>query len=289
MVAVFDSPDYLFTRQQINSTGFIKRVFYLIHGILIGIIHKYFDGSLFTKLINLFIRRKVKLYFEAPLYYGIEGDTKFYFPNKRITRLLKGIDKNSKEIFNHYLLDKIDFSSGDTIVDCGANVGELYFELDKVIKKLNYIAFEPDPEVFQCLEKNVKKDNTLLIPQALSNQSAHEKLYINTDDGDTSLVFSGSEAFIEVETLILDELNISDIKLIKMDAEGHELEVLQGSSNTLKSTEYVSVDFGPEKGTKGDNTIPDVTNFLYENNFKMIFANTDRHIGLFKNEVLCKS
>ena len=289
MVAVIESPDYLLTRQQINSMSLFKRLFYLIYGFLIGIIHNYFEGTLFTKLINLFLRRKVKLYFEKPLYLGIDGDTKFYFSNKRITRLLNGIDKNSKEIFNHYLLDKIEFSSEDTVVDCGANVGELYFELDKVIKNINYIAFEPDPEVFLCLQKNVKKDNTLLIPQPLSNKSAYEKLYINTDSADTSLVFAGSEEFIEVETLILDELNISDIKLIKMDAEGHELEVLEGSKNTLKSTEYVSVDFGPEKGTKGDNTIPEVTNFLYENNFKMIFANTDRHIGLFKNKASSKS
>ena len=152
MVAVFDSPDYLLNKHQINSMGFIKRLLYLTYGILISLIHKYFDGNLYTKLINLFLRRKVKLYFENPLYFGIDGDTKFYFSNKRITRLLDGIDKNAKEIFNHYLLDKIEFTSGDVVVDCGANVGELYFELDKVVKNLNYIAFEPDLKAFECLE-----------------------------------------------------------------------------------------------------------------------------------------
>ena len=289
MVAVFDSPDYLFDKEQIDGMGALKKLLYFIYGILISLIHKYFQGALYTKLINLLLRKKVKLYFETPLYFGVDGDTKFYFSNKRVTRLLDGIDINSKAIFNHYLLDKIQFTSGDTVVDCGANVGELYLELDKVVKNLNYIAFEPDPEAFQCLEKNVKQDNSLLITKPLSNKSGYEKLYINTTSADTSLVFAGSEEFIEVETLSLDQLNISDIKLIKMDAEGHELEVLQGSRNTLKSTEFVSVDFGPEKGIEGDNTLPDVTNFLYENNFKMIFANTDRLIGLFKNEVLCKS
>ena len=40
-------------------------------------------------------------------------------------------------------------------------------------------------------------------------------MYINTTSADTSLVFAGSEEFIEVETLSLDQLNISDIKLAK--------------------------------------------------------------------------
>ena len=262
MVAVFDSPDYLFDKEQIDGMGALKKLLYFIYGILIILIHKYFEGASYTKLINLLLRKKVKLYFETPLYFGVDGDTKFYFSNKRVTRLLDGIDINSKAIFNHYLLDKIQFTSGDTVVDCGANVGELYLELDKVVKNLNYIAFEPDPEAFQCLEKNVKQDNSLLITKPLSNKSGYEKLYINTTSADTSLVFAGSEEFIEVETLSLDQLNISDIKLIKMDAEGHELEVLQGSRNTLKSTEFVSVDFGPEKGIEGDNTLPDVTNFF---------------------------
>ena len=99
------------------------------------------------------------------------------------------------------------------------------------------------------------------------------------------MVFLENKESIEVQTVPLDEFNLSGVKLIKMDAEGFELEVLQGSKNTLKSTEYVSVDFGPEKGTEGKNTIPEVSNFLYENNFKMIHANTDRHIGLFKNHL----
>ena len=68
MVAVFDSPDYLFTRQQINSTGFIKRVFYLIHGILIGIIHKYSEGILFTKLAEQFLKDSFFFNFLNPIF-----------------------------------------------------------------------------------------------------------------------------------------------------------------------------------------------------------------------------
>tara|TARA_Y100000768_G_scaffold112411_1_gene82816 strand:- start:15166 stop:16029 length:864 start_codon:yes stop_codon:yes gene_type:complete len=285
MVAIFDSPDYLITSNHVKNIGFFKKLYYFIVGVLVGYIHRYFHGSLFTVLINVLLRKKVKLKYEKPFYVGVEGELKFYFPNKRVTRLLMGIEKQADDIFNLYLLDKIEFDSGDTIIDCGANVGELHQSLKNNIDCFNYIGFEPDPVVYKCLQKNITSKNSQLYHQALSNKSSVESLYISTEGADTSLVFLENKESIEVQTVPLDEFNLSGVKLIKMDAEGFELEVLQGSKNTLKSTEYVSVDFGPEKGTEGKNTIPEVSNFLYENNFKMIHANTDRHIGLFKNQL----
>lgn len=285
MVAIFDSPDYLITSNHVKNIGFFKKLYYFFIGVLVGYIHRYFHGSLFTALINVLLRKKVKLKYEKPFYVGVEGELKFYFPNKRVTRLLMGIEKQADDIFNLYLLDKIEFDSGDTIIDCGANVGELHQSLKNNIDGFNYIGFEPDPVVYKCLQKNITSKNSQLYQQALSNKSSVESLYISTEGADTSLVFLENKESIEVQTVPLDEFNLSGVKLIKMDAEGFELEVLQGSKNTLKSTEYVSVDFGPEKGTEGKNTIPEVSNFLYENNFKMIHANTDRHIGLFKNHL----
>tara|TARA_X000000368_G_C23055308_1_gene723565 strand:+ start:170 stop:1033 length:864 start_codon:yes stop_codon:yes gene_type:complete len=286
MVAIFDSPDFLTSTDQLKKFGFFKKIFYLILGFILGFIHKHCEGTIFTVLINFFLRKKVKLKYEKPFYLGVEGDLKFYFPNKRVTRLLEGIEKQTKDIFELYMLDKIEFNSGDTVVDCGANVGELYQGLKNNINNLNYIGFEPDPIVFRCLEKNVISNNIKLYQRALSNKSTIEKLYISTEGADTSLVYLENKESIEIETIPLDELNLSNVKLIKIDAEGFELEVLQGAKNTLKSTKYVSVDFGPEKGTEGINTIPEVSNFLYENNFRMFFANTDRHIGLFKNQLV---
>jgi len=285
MVAIFDSPDYLITNTKLKNIGYTKKILYLFLGFIIGLIHKYFQGALFTVLINLLLRRKVKLKYEKPFYLGVQDEYEFYFPNKRVTRLLRGIEEQTDDIFNLYLLDKVEFESGDTVIDCGANVGELYPGLKKSIENLKYIGFEPDPVVYKCLEKNVNSKNAKLYQQALSNKFSVEKLYISTEGADTSLVYLENKESVEVETVPLDQLELSNIKLIKMDAEGFELEVLQGSKNTLKSTKYVSVDFGPEKGVDGINTIPEVSNFLYENNFKMIFANTDRHIGLFKNQL----
>ena len=127
----FDSPDFLISKNHLKKFGFFKKIFYLILGFILGVIHNHFKGTLFTVLINFFLRKKVKLKYEKPFYVGVEGDLKFYFPNKRVTRLLEGIEKQTKDIFELYMLDKIEFNSGDTVVDCGANVGELYKDLKK--------------------------------------------------------------------------------------------------------------------------------------------------------------
>lgn len=286
MVTIFDSPDYLITKDKIRNIGIFRKLFYLILGMVISIVHKHFDGSLFTTSINIFLRRNVKLKYENSFYFGIEEGLKFYFPNKRVTRLLDGINKNCNYIFNSYMLDKVDFSSGDLIVDCGANVGELYLGIKNRNKNFKYIGFEPDPFVYRCLEKNISSKNAKIYKQALSNKSGIEKLYLISEGADTTLVYLDDIETIDVETTKLDKLNLSKVKLIKIDAEGFELEVLQGAENTLKITEYVSVDCGPEKGKERMNTIPEVTSFLYANNYKMISANSERNIGLFKNQLI---
>ena len=63
------------------------------------------------------------------------------------------------------------------------------------------------------------------------------------------------------------------IKLFKIDAEGNEPEVLMGATSLLKNTEYISVDFGDERGIEQKTTIVDVNNFLTENNFNLIDFN----------------
>jgi hypothetical protein len=118
---------------------------------------------------------------------------------------------------------------------------------------------------------------------ALSNKSGMTKFYNSTENADSSLEYSGDKSYTEVKTIKLDELELTNIRLLKMDAEGHELEVLQGALKTLSQINYISVDFGPEKGEKEERTLPEVSNFLYENNFKMIYANNFRDIGLFIN------
>ena len=55
----------------------------------------------------------------------------------------------------------------------------------------------------------------------------------------------------QIEAIKLDSLKIfGEIKLIKIDCEGTEIETLKGATKILKKTKYVSVDVSDDIGQK---------------------------------------
>ena len=74
-----------------------------------------------------------------------------------------------------------------------------------------------------------------------------------------------------MESITLDSLNFKNIKLFKIDAEGFEPEVM-GAVNTLNQIDYISVDYGNERGIDNHSTVVEVTNFLYNSGFELFAA-----------------
>ena len=174
------------------------------------------------------------------------------------------------------------FNKNETVIDCGANVGELYISLIQNNIESNYIGFEPDPVTFKSLEKNLNNHTAQIFDCALSNENEYKDLYLDTDGADTSLIYFGSDKKVNIKVKTLDSFNIKEVKLLKIEAEGAELEVLQGAKKTLKNTEYVTVDYGPERGINKTSTSAEIIDFLYKNNFKLIKVSDLRQVGLFK-------
>ena len=56
--------------------------------------------------------------------------------------------------------------------------------------------------------------------------------------------------------------NIKEIKLLKIEAEGNEPEVLQGSKKFLKLIKFIAIDGGPERGLKKETTIEFAKDYL---------------------------
>jgi FkbM family methyltransferase len=147
----------------------------------------------------------------------------------------------------------------ETTIDIGANIGYMTSIMAKrVEKKGSVYCFEPHPEIYEELSENIKNWQVSLgwhqikaRQIALSNKSGEGVLNIpanfNQNRG-TATLFSSPEAdhsqnhanpssAYTVALSTLDELIENDrhIGVLKIDVEGHELEVLQGASGLIKS------------------------------------------------------
>ena len=283
MPKIIDIPDFMEVEISGEKYNFLQNIFLLIKSRILITIYKFTNGSLFCALFNLFYKKNGKIFFKNNFYFKKINNEYFYFPNKRITRVAVDHIKHFDNLYKTYCIDSLTLNSGDLVVDCGANVGELELALKIKNKKINYIAFEPDINSFKCLEKNIGNKNNAF-NFALSNKDGEDILYIDSDGGNTSLSDFGTSNQIKIETKKLDSLNLKNIKLLKIDAEGYEPEVINGCINTFSEINYISIDYGNERGVKEESTLVSVLNILYENNFKLIKESNIRKVGLFKNE-----
>lgn len=257
------------------------------------ILNKFFFYSLFQNLLSflspvyacLLMNFKQKIFSKNALFFYeskkklfkvIDKNLTAYFNEKMrgINTYAYGISHRANLLASTYSLGLIKFKNNDIIIDCGANFGDIYFWtlLNKL--SIQYISFEPSPEEFKCIELNCKnqKNNNV----ALSNVDGFLDFYIKSDTGDSSLIIpsEGYHKKIKVKTTTLDNYisvnKINKIKFLKLEAEGAEPEILEGSKKIINRIEYIGVDGSPERGVKKETTIEFASNFLLKNGFEMI-------------------
>ena len=161
----------------------------------------------------------------------------------------------------HQLALKILMDKPDGVVlDIGANLGTFCVPLAKKVTKHTYHAFEPQRIVYYQLCANTfinGLDNVHCHNFGLSNKE--ERLVLTMPDyvAETNIgAFSIDKEVRENEyecategkkepmvVLTLDSGAHKNVRLIKIDVEGHELEVLKGGIKTIKANNYPPIIF----------------------------------------------
>ncbi len=174
-----------------------------------------------------------------------------YIHQKRIVNFLK---KHSTEI--------------NTLIDVGAHKG-VYTDLfnnNFIIKEI--YMFEPQKEIFKFLKSKYKKDKEISIyNNAVSNKNTSQKIYINKHDLTSGLtqinkknfylnikakLFGGNINEMVTQTYKVKSIKLFDffkkkkiksIDLIKIDTEGHELNVLEGLGSQISNIKIILIEF----------------------------------------------
>lgn len=129
---------------------------------------------------------------------------------------------------------------GMTIFDVGANLGIYTLMAAKRVGARGVVhAFEPTPRIVKKLQDNIRLNhfsNVIVNQVAVSNTRGTAQFFIHDEDDRSSLApISGTAISVPLITLddYVAQQGISHLDLMKLDVEGAEVQVLNGSKRLL--------------------------------------------------------
>jgi|TARA_B100001094_G_C18164130_1_gene791022 FkbM family methyltransferase len=148
----------------------------------------------------------------------------------------------------------------DVALDIGANVGFWARPLTKKFKQV--IAYEPMPQVLECLELNIKDLPVTINKYALGKTENTVNMIYDSVNTGNSHVDEDTFGSGNITVKRLDDLDVPKFGLVKIDCERHELPILEGAIQTIlkykpiviveqhADTEYCAGEFLKKHGAK---------------------------------------
>ena len=162
----------------------------------------------------------------------------------------KIIEKNTYAFIDSIIQSNNHKLSNTSFIDIGGNIGTYSFYFKKKYNT-KILVFEPDEINLELLYKTKKKNNLenfFIFPFAVSNESTIKKFLIDDIMGATG-TFSNEKGLFqsrmklnkykEIICLKLDDISnlIKNVSWVKIDVEGHEVEVISGMINLIKENQ----------------------------------------------------
>jgi FkbM family methyltransferase len=177
----------------------------------------------------------------------------FLYIKKNFSRLAGAAFSNYRErnIEPELLLLKYFLKEGKSFVDVGSNKGLFLFMASGVLPPGAIYAFEPNPQLYNKIRHVFRKINLFRI--ALSSRSGSAVLTVpftgsHPDDSLGNILNAEikNNAFnFQVDLKRLDDLEKefgnTGVGLIKIDVEGHELDVIKGAEHVLRKHQPILI------------------------------------------------
>jgi FkbM family methyltransferase len=223
----------------------------------------------------------------------------FFIPkSSRSAYVIQRTEKEKPEI---EIIHKI-FSKPSTYIDIGANIGYWTYARNYILNdNITFYCFEPSRLNFMYLQKNLDKfENIKVVNCGLSNKSETKTLSFphweregrETNTGTLSLYGNTNINSENVKLITLDSYfknqDIQGNVFIKIDTEGHEFQVLEGSQQfliqDLNIILQLELNFGIENALNNNN-IQNSIKLLTNLNYEPCIINNSQIKLLSENEV----
>jgi len=180
----------------------------------------------------------------------------------------------------------------DIFFDVGANIGQTTARALRELPKARVFAFEPHPHTFASLKKaigeveNFKPFNLgfgITIGEVDLYEYDISVLNSMIQNAPFAVHYQKDGKRIQVKSTTIDrfclEQNLPNIDVLKIDTEGFDLVVLEGSKNMLlgQKIKFIYTEFNdihPKSGTTGG-SLSVIDNFLHPYGYRFIASYTD--------------
>lgn len=157
---------------------------------------------------------------------------------------LKLIIQDYRGFHSSYLKNHI--KQGNVVLDIGANIGYFTCLLSNLVGKSGYVyAFEPEPNNFKLLKKNVEENNcqnVTIEQKAVCDKTGKQTLNISPESTGHSLYEKLGTDTVLVDTISLDDyFNDTKVDYIKSDAQGADYPMVLGMTKLLERSKKLSM------------------------------------------------
>lgn len=171
--------------------------------------------------------------------------------------------------------------NGKVFFDIGANHGFCSFGLMNVLSagQIEYHLFEANREIIPLLERSASLRPSVKIKinqVCVTDKPGVSRLF--TQKGSLEISYISEKGSQQADNLILDDYisrqNISKIDFMKIDVEGHELQVLKGARKSLEkgAVKVIYMEASWANWERNDRPLSDCFDLLKETGFSLFYV-----------------
>lgn len=168
----------------------------------------------------------------------------FSVPNRL---LANAADSQSQKLMENAMVSLLGANAVHTHIDVGACHGAWSQDMARVFPRSTFLLIEPNPATFIELQRATRSMDRVINVAVSTTNHGQTQFFQTVDPKGSSIlrpIETAKHAWLEVESVytvqtrrldsLLEEFEISQIGVLKVDTQGHDLSVLQSTGSFLR-------------------------------------------------------